>query len=53
MFLGDTLEGLSPGERERVLLATGRRLRPTQWQDGHWVADYIRLRVVARRREES
>ena len=53
MFLGDTLADLSSAERERVLLATGRRLRPTQWQDGHWVADYIRLRVVARRREES
>lgn len=52
MFLGDTLNSLTPTVRERVLLASERRLRPTQWQDGRWVADYVRLRVVARRREE-
>ncbi|MCE2488951.1 MAG: methyltransferase domain-containing protein [Anaerolineae bacterium] len=51
MFLGEHLERLDPGGRERVLAASERRLRPTQWQDDHWVADYTRLRVVARLRE--
>lgn len=49
MFLGEHLERLAPVDRERVLNASERRLRPTQWQNGRWVADYIRLRVVARR----
>ncbi len=51
MFLGEHLERLDPAERERVLNAGERRLRPTQWREDHWVADYIRLRVVARRRK--
>ena len=51
MFLGEQLERLGAAGREPVLDACERRLRPTQWRDGHWIADYVRLRVVARRRE--
>ena len=51
MFLGEHLQGLEPGGRERVLDRSERRLRPSLWRDGHWVADYVRLRVVARRRK--
>ncbi|MCY3717950.1 MAG: methyltransferase domain-containing protein [Anaerolineaceae bacterium] len=51
MFLGEALERLDAGGRERVLDACERQLRPTQWRDGHWVADYVRLRVVARLRQ--
>ena len=51
MFLGEQLERLDAAGRERVLDACERRLRPTQWRDGHWIADYVRLRVVARLRQ--
>lgn len=53
MFLGEQLERLDADARERALAASERRLRPTQWRDGHWVADYVRLRVVARLKERS
>ena len=48
MFLGEHLDQLDSDTRERVLVAAEGRLRPSQWQDGCWIADYIRLRVVAR-----
>ncbi len=51
MFLGEQLDRLDAAAKERVLDACERRLRPTQWQDGHWIADYVRLRVVAQLQE--
>lgn len=47
MFLGEHLEQLDADTRERVLVAGERLLRPSQWQGDHWIADYVRLRVVA------
>ena len=51
MFLGENLARLRKDEREVALRSTERRLRPRLWQGEHWLADYVRLRVVARRRE--
>ena len=48
-----TLDQLSVAEREAVLAAAERNLRSTlrrETPEGpHWTADYVRLRVVARR----
>lgn len=49
MFRGAALNGLSAAVRERVLARVEETLRPTRFQDGRWVADYVRLRVAARR----
>lgn len=52
MFADDYLEGLAPADREAVIAAVEDRLRPVLFEDGTWVADYRRLRVVAVRPED-
>jgi trans-aconitate methyltransferase len=47
MFAGGFLSGLSEEVRSRAILAVEERLRPTLYRDGHWSADYRRIRVVA------
>lgn len=47
MFAEAYLEGLDTAEREAVIAAVEDRLRPVLFEDGTWVADYRRLRVVA------
>ncbi len=47
MFAGGFLSGLSDAVRARAILAVEERLRPTLYRDGHWIADYRRIRVVA------
>ena len=52
MFAEGYLEGLADDERATVVAETEDRLRPDRFQDGTWVADYRRLRVVAVRDPE-
>ena len=50
-FAGGLLDGLSGAQRATVVGSVEARLRPRLHRDGQWTADYVRLRVVARRRE--
>ena len=47
MFGDSLLAPVSGEEREEVLAAVEERLRPEQFEDGTWIADYRRLRFVA------
>ena len=47
MFGDSLLAPVEGEEREAVLDGVEERLRPTQFEDGAWVADYRRLRFVA------
>jgi trans-aconitate methyltransferase len=49
MFGGAFVEGLPDASRERLLVEIERELRPKLFRDDHWVMDYRRLRVVAKR----
>lgn len=49
MFVGDLLDTLPPEAREQVIQSVERRLRPSRFRDGSWIADYARIRVLARR----
>jgi trans-aconitate methyltransferase len=49
MFGGAFLEGLPEATRERLVEEIERASRPKLFRDGHWVVDYRRLRVVAKR----
>jgi len=48
MFCGSLLERLKHGDRESFLGALESELQPLLYRDGTWLADYRRLRVVAR-----
>ncbi|MBF8305653.1 MAG: Methyltransferase type 11 [Acidobacteria bacterium] len=52
MFAGELLDTLSPSQREDVIRSVEERLRPAQFRDGTWYADYARIRVMARRSGE-
>jgi trans-aconitate methyltransferase len=49
MFAGDLLDTLAPSQREDVIHSVEEELRPAQFRDGAWYADYARIRVMARR----
>ena len=49
-FAGGLLDGLSSEARAEVVDRVENRLRPRLHRAGRWTADYVRLRVVARRR---
>ena len=49
MFAHGVLSPLAPYEREALIQFVERRLRPHQFRDGHWFADYALLRIVATR----
>jgi trans-aconitate methyltransferase len=49
MFGSAFIEGLPNAPRERLLAEIERELRPKLFHDDHWVMDYRRLRVVAKR----
>ena len=48
-FAGGLLDGLSAEERAGVVDLAETRLRPILHHGGQWTADYVRLRVAARR----
>ena len=49
MFGGAFTDSLPAEQREAALATLEREARPTLFHDGHWVMDYRRLRVVARK----
>jgi SAM-dependent methyltransferase len=49
MFGGAFLEKLTPSQHDEMVAAVEREARPAIWRNGHWVMDYRRLRVVARK----
>lgn len=51
MFGSAFVEGLPEATRERLLVEIERELRPRLFRDAHWVMDYRRLRVAAKRLE--
>lgn len=52
MFGGMLLANLSPATQAEVIARTEDRLRASLWHESRWVADYVRLRVVAVKRSE-
>ena len=49
-FAGGLLDGLPADARAEVVDLVETRLRPRLHREGRWTADYVRLRVIARRR---
>ena len=49
MFASSLLESVSPDQKEEMIRHVEDQLRPTQFRDGTWYADYTRIRVLARR----
>ena len=49
MFGSAFAEGLPEATRKSLLAETERELRPKLFRDDHWVMDYRRLRVLAKR----
>jgi hypothetical protein len=49
MFGGSFVEGLPEATRESLLTEIERELRPKLFHEDHWVMDYRRLRIAARR----
>lgn len=47
MFGETYLEAVDPGTLEPLLKDIEERIRPTNFLEGNWYADYVRLRVVA------
>jgi trans-aconitate methyltransferase len=47
MFCSALFDGVPDKEREHIVQQAEQRLRATLFHDGHWYADYRRLRVVA------
>jgi len=49
MFASSYIENLDKEVVNEILHETENRLRPTNFKNGNWYADYVRLRVVAYR----
>ncbi len=47
MFASMVLANLPPATQAAVIARTEDQLRPSLWHESRWVADYVRLRVVA------
>ena len=53
MFGGHFLGRVPPPRREEFFVEIESTLRPLLYRDGCWLADYRRLRVVARRQHSG
>ncbi len=49
MFTTRMLQGISQEARQQVVVRTEEKTRAALFRDGHWIADYRRLRIIARR----
>jgi trans-aconitate methyltransferase len=47
MFAYELLGELMPEQQNQVIAAVERQLKPVLYQEGRWIADYRRLRVLA------
>lgn len=50
MFTGTLLKDVPGADRQRAIGLADARLRPVLFRDGKWMADYRRLRMVARKK---
>jgi len=50
MFAGSFFEGVPAEERAELLPKITELVRPTNFRDGHWFADYKRLRFIAEKK---
>ena len=48
-FLAKDVDNFSEEEKEQIFLAIERKLKPDFWNGSEWVADYRRIRVIARK----
>ena len=48
-FLPDDAAQLSQSEQNQVFTEMEAKLKPVLWRDDHWIADYVRIQVVARK----
>lgn len=46
MFADGLFEGIEKNAKDRIIKKVEERLRDVLWQDGEWIADYKRIRVV-------
>ena len=46
-FFAQDLDCVAPEVQEKVFAAVADALRASMWNNGGWIADYRRLRVVA------
>ena len=51
MFADHLLRDLLAETQETIIVDVERQLRPTMFSDGHWTADYVRLRIAATRQD--
>jgi len=51
MFAGGYFSGIPAPEAESICREVQERIRPAQFRNGHWFADYRRLRVMALKNE--
>jgi trans-aconitate methyltransferase len=49
MFASSLLQPIPSDKREALVTAIEHNARPKLWHDDHWVLDYRRLRIVARK----
>ncbi len=47
MFASAFFEKIPPQAKPRIVEAIVKELQPTLYHDGQWVADYVRLRIIA------
>lgn len=46
MFCTQLLEGIPEQETEMIIANTEKQLKGSLWKNGHWIADYKRIRVI-------
>jgi trans-aconitate methyltransferase len=51
MFADHILRDLPAESHDKIISEVERRLRPTMFHDGQWVADYVRLRITATKQD--
>jgi trans-aconitate methyltransferase len=50
MFASSIMQQIPADKREALISEIERAARPTLWHDDHWILDYRRLRVIARKK---
>lgn len=51
MFISKPFDGIPDATKEVLIASTVSELKPVLYRDGHWQADYVRLRMRAIKRE--
>ena len=51
MFADHLLRDLPAATHDPIIASVEQQLRPTMFQDGQWLADYVRLRIIANKQD--